>query len=164
MPVFLNTIGRNHYALLRNLLSPEKPAQKPLKDLMDMLREYFGPKKVVIASHFQFHQRPGETVAMFLAELHKLAVPRAFDDVLDEALRDRLVCGLREEAHQKRLLPEVELTLNKALLIAQRLETVDVNAHALREQESEIQQLSKCTYHEKAPVQQKKGPHAFITD
>ena len=69
-----------------------------------MLREHFEPKKVVIASCFQFHQwqqRPGETVAMFLAMLRKLAVPCDFGDALDEALRDRLVCGLREEAHQK---------------------------------------------------------------
>lgn len=40
VPVFLNIIGRDHYALLWNLSSPVKPAQKPLKDLMDLLREH----------------------------------------------------------------------------------------------------------------------------
>lgn len=35
------------------------------------------------------------------------------------------------------------------------LETADVNERALREQEAEIQQLSKSAYNRKAPVQQK---------
>ena len=44
-------------------------------------------------------------------------------------LRDRLVCGLHNEAYQKRLLSEPEQMLDKALQIAQSMETADVNAH-----------------------------------
>ena len=61
-----------------------------------------------------------------------------FGNALEEVLHDCLVCGLREEAHQKCLLSEAELTLDKALLIAQSLETADVNARVLRGQEAEI--------------------------
>ena len=55
-----------------------------------------------MAARFLFHQRqqqPGESVAINLAELRKLAVPCEFGETLDEALRDRLVCGLRDEAY-----------------------------------------------------------------
>ena len=106
----------------------------PLKKLMDVLREYYEPKKVVMAARFLFHQcqqQPGESVAIYLAELRKLAVSCEFGETLDEALRDQLVCGLRNEAYQKRLLSEPELTLDKALQIAQSMETADVNACAL---------------------------------
>ena len=99
-----------------------------------------------MAARFLFHQRqqqPGESVAIYLAELRKLAVPCEFGETLDEALRDRLVCGLRDEAYQKRLLSEPELTLDKALQIAQSMETADVNARALRGSESGIHQMSK---------------------
>ena len=146
VPVFLNLIGRENYSLLRSILSPQKPAEQPLKKLMDVLREYYEPKKVVMAARFLFHQRqqqPGESVAIYLAELRKLAVPCEFGETLDEALRDRLVCGLRDEAYQKRLLSEPELTLDKALQIAQSMETADVNARALRGSESGIHQMAK---------------------
>ena len=64
---------------------------------METLRKYFEPKKVVMAARYQFHQRQqqsGESVATYLAELRKMAVPCEFGATLGEALRDRLVCGL----------------------------------------------------------------------
>ena len=161
--VFLNLIGRENYSLLRSILSPQKPAEQPLKKLMDVLREYYEPKKVVMAARFLFHQRqqqPGESVAIYLAELRKLAVPCEFRETLDEALRDRLVCGLRDEAYQKRLLSEPELTLDKALQIAQSMETADVNARALRGSESGIHQMSKGGARSVPPCKSQKGHQA----
>ena len=77
---------------------------------------------------------------MYLAELQKLAVPC---ESLDEALRDRLVCGLCEETYQKRLISECELMLDKTLQIFQSMETTDVNTRVLQGSESGIQQKSK---------------------
>ena len=136
VPVFLTIIGRENYVLLRNLTAPEKPSQKSLSDLKEILKKHFEPKPQTVgtvASRFQFHQRqqqPGETAAMFLAELRKMAVPCEFGNALDESLRDRLVCGLANAAHQKRLLSEGELSLDKALLIAQSLEMAEGSTSA----------------------------------
>ena len=80
---------------------------------------------------------------MYLAELQKLAVLCEFGDALDEVLWDRLVCGLRNEAYQKLLLVEWELTLDKALQTSQSIETADVNTRALRGSKSGIHQLPK---------------------
>ena len=127
---------------------------------MDVLREYYEPKKVVMAARFLFlqcQQQPVESVAIYLAELRKLAVPCEFGKTLDEALRDRLVCGLRNEAYQKRLLSEPELTLDKALQIAQSMETADVNARALRGSESGIHQMSKGGARSAPPCKSQKG-------
>ena len=44
---------------------------------------------------------------------------------MDEALRDRFVCGLRSEATQKQLLTESELTFTRAVEIAKGMEKVD---------------------------------------
>ena len=144
--VFLSVIGRETYSLLSNLLAPTKPGETPLKDLMETLQKYFAPKKVVMAARYQFHQRqqqPGESVAMYLAELRKMAVPCEFGATLGEALRDRLVCGLGNEGHQKRLLSEPDLTLDKALVLAQSLETADVNAKTLRGHDTALRRLSQ---------------------
>ena len=56
VPVFLNLIGRENYSLLRSILLPQKPVEQPLKKLMDILREYYEPKKVVMAARSLFHQ------------------------------------------------------------------------------------------------------------
>ena len=51
-----------------------------------------------------------------------------FGAFLQDALRDRLVCGLRNTAAQKNLLSEENLTLEKAIRVAQSLEAADKNA------------------------------------
>ena len=47
------------------------------------------------------NQAPGESVADYMAELCCLAMHCKFEAYLEEALRDRLVCGLRSEGVQK---------------------------------------------------------------
>ena len=51
-----------------------------------------------------------------------------FGDQLNNALRDRLVCGLKSEVIQKRLLVIKDLTFNDTLDMAQGMEAVDHNA------------------------------------
>ena len=45
----------------------------------------------------------------YVAELRRLATHCEFGAYLDEALRDRFVCGLKDEGTQKALLMETEL-------------------------------------------------------
>ena len=90
---------------------------------------------MVIAERIHFHcrqQGAGESVADYVAELCKLALHCQFGPYLMEVLTDRLVCGLRSETQQKRLLAEHELTFDRALAIAQSMEAADRDAHTLR--------------------------------
>ena len=64
-----------------------------------------------------------ERVANYLAELRRLALTCEFGNFLDEALCDKFVCGLIDEVIQRRLLAEADLTLTKALTLAQAMET-----------------------------------------
>ena len=52
-------------------------------------------------------------------------------DFLDQALRDRFVCGLANEAIQKKLLLEADLDLAKAVKIALSLEGADKSSRAM---------------------------------
>ena len=113
-------IGGKNHTLLRNLLSPEKPSAKTLAELTAVLKRHFAPKRVVIAERFRFYRREqniGESVADYEAELRRLATLCDFGEYLDQALRDRLVCGLRSEATQEHLLSKSDLTLKRALEI-----------------------------------------------
>ena len=71
-------------------------------------------------------------MADYVAELRELALHCQFGCYLMEALRDWLVCVLRNETQQKCLLAEHELTFDRALAITQSMESADRDAHTLR--------------------------------
>ena len=100
VPVLLSVVGGKTYALLNSLLAPEKPKDKTFDQLVDVLKNHFEPKPLVIVQWFHFHRRnqaSGETVAEYVAELRRMATHCEFGSNLEEALRDRLVCGLKDE-------------------------------------------------------------------
>ena len=109
------------YTLLRNLLVPDKPHDQSLSKILETLRKHYEPIKVVIAEQFTFHrcnQGAEESVAEYVAELCKLTLNCHFKDDLEEALRERFICGLQSEATPKQLLTESELTFTRAVEIA----------------------------------------------
>ena len=104
VPLFLTVLGGNTYGLLHNLMAPDNPKDKSFETITGVLKAHFEPKPLIIAQRFHFHRRdqaPGESVAEYLAELRCLASKCNFGAYLDEALRDRLVCGQWSETIQK---------------------------------------------------------------
>ena len=137
--VFLAVIGPGPYKLLRSLLAPEKPAEKTFDELVSVLTKHYSPPPSEIVQRFRFHTRvrkPGESVATFVAELRGLSEFCNFDNSLEKMLRDRLVCGINDPAIQKRLLAEPDLTFNKALALAQGLETAAKDVNELKGSQS----------------------------
>ena len=99
------------------------------------LKSHFEPKPLVISERFVFNkrqQKSDETVADYVAALRKLSIHCKFGDFLDDALRDRFVCGLRSEGMQKKLLIEAELTFQRAIEIAQSMESAATKAKELQ--------------------------------
>ena len=126
LAVFLSSVGGKTYDLLRNLEAPAQPKDKSLANVITVLQEHFDPKPATIAERYKFHRRdqlPSESVADYVAELRCLSTNCEFEGHLNDALRDRLVCGLRSENTQKRLLAIKRLTLQEAVEMAQAMET-----------------------------------------
>ena len=73
-----------------------------------------------------------ESITAYMAELRRLASTCDFGAFLEEALRDRLVCGLANESIQKRLLTEANLTLKKALELSLGMELAAKDATELQ--------------------------------
>lgn len=94
------------------------------------------PKTSHIAECFRFGKREhaeGETVLDYVAAMRKLSDHRLFDEaILDDMLRDRLVCGLCNEHIQNRLLSEADLTFTTVLDIAVAKETPARDASELQ--------------------------------
>ena len=102
--VLLSLLGGKVYGTLYNLLSPEQPAGKSNDELKTVLKAHYEPKPIIIAERFHFHKRnqnPTESIAEFVAELKRLAGTCEFGQYLNDALRDRFVCGLLHEGMQK---------------------------------------------------------------
>ena len=148
MPTLLSLIGGKNYTLLRDLLSPEKPASRSFQQIVTTLQEHLSPKPLEIAERFRFYkenQHEGESILSYVAELRKLATNCNFGGNLNEALRDRLVCGLRNMQIQKRLLSEAKLKYSKAVEIAVAMETVIRNASELQSELNPVPHVDKLT-------------------
>ena len=136
----LTAVSGKTYLLLRNLVAPPLPKEKSFAQLKEILKAHFEPKPLVIAERFRFHQRSQqaiESVQEYVAELKCMAKHCNFRTYLNEALRGRLVCGLRNKAIQKRLLSEAKLTFERAIQIAQGMESAERNCLELHGTEEE---------------------------
>ncbi|KAL9978544.1 hypothetical protein ACROYT_G016071 [Oculina patagonica] len=138
--IFLVNVGAKTYKLIRSLVAPEDPKTKSYEDLAKLAQEHFMPKPSAIVQRFKFNtctQQPGETIAMFLAELRHLTEHCEFGATLDEMLRDRLVCGVDDIRIQRRLLAEPKLTLKRALDLALTIEAADKDASEIQKGDSQ---------------------------
>ena len=135
--VLLSSCGAPTYRLIRNLSTPLKPGEKTYKEIVELVASHLQPKPSVIMQRFKFNSRvrgEGESTADFVAALRQLSEHCAFGDTLQDVLRDRLVCGVKDERIQRRLLGEVELTFARAFQIALAVESA--NKHAIELQSS----------------------------
>ena len=99
----------------------------------------------MIAQRFTFNkqvQHEGETAAEFVAELQKLSEQCQFRASLDEMLRDRLVCGVKDGRLQWCLLAEPDLTFRKAYKLCQASELAKKNAEKLQAGQKQSQKMA----------------------
>ena len=63
--------------------------------------------------------KEGESISAFMASLRRLSEHCKYEAILDDMLRDRLVCGVRDKRIQQQLLAEPDLTFQKAMDLAE---------------------------------------------
>ena len=117
---------------------------------MDVLKKHYEPKPLIIAERYTFNQRnqrSGESVAEYVAELRRLASTCKFGTFLDDALRDRLVRGLRSDSARRRILADAEGEISLAMAIehAQRDELAEQNSRALKDSDAALKKLSPAS-------------------
>ena len=100
-------IGAWTYKLLRGLIRPETPNKMTYQELTDVIKSHYVPKLSEIVQRYKFNtrvRRNDESISTFMAELRTLSEHCEFGNVLDEMIRDRLVCGVNDDRIQRRLL------------------------------------------------------------
>ena len=123
--LFLTACGSKVYSLVKSLIAPTKPEEKSYQELIDVIKDHLQPKPLVVAERYKFHQRSQreeESVSQFMAAVRKLSEHCEFGTFLNDAIRDRFVCGLHSRNIQEKLLTESNLTAKKALEVATSME------------------------------------------
>ncbi len=134
--VLLTVIGPDSYKLLRSLVSPDKPGDKSYDELVKIMTKHHNPVPSEIVQRLKFNNRfreEGESIAQYVAALRSIANFCNYGTSLNDMLRDRLVCGVRNDRIQQKLLTEKTLSLEKALTIAQSFETASKNVKDMKE-------------------------------
>ena len=112
------------------------PSAKTFKELSDLVKGHHNPTQSVIVEQFKFNSRnrnAGESVCNYAAELRPLTMYCDYGDVLEDMLRDRLVCGINDERVKRTLLSKDRaLTYKDALETAVALESARKNAKEIR--------------------------------
>ncbi len=140
--MLLALVGAQTYQLLTNLVAPRKPGEHTYAQVKEKLTDHLKPKPIKIAERCRFYkrqQKQNEKMADYMAELRRLATTCEFGTFLDEALREKFVCGLFKESVHRRLLAEADLTLQKALELAQGMEAADKDSKDIKATPSESQ-------------------------
>ena len=94
------------------------------------------PKPSIILERFKFFKRDrqeNETIATYISELRKLTRDCEFGTTLEDMLRDRLVCGVRNNKIQQKLLSEATLTFEQAVTLSSAMERAERNLKDLHE-------------------------------
>ena len=128
MSDFLTVVGPTAYRLLKMLASPKKLDEFAFSELVELVMSHYNLKPSPIVKRFEFNsrcQKEGESIATYVVELRKIAEHCQFGAVLNDMLRDRLVCGTVHRAIQKRVLVEQLLTFEKAIKMALAAEAAD---------------------------------------
>ena len=120
--LFLTQMGQTAYT--PTLVSPTPLAELTLDQIMEKLTSHYKPDTVEIAERFKFFKHMQGEKDEVTEYMRKLAKTCNFGDYLNTALRDQLVCGLKDSRIQQELLCKKGLTLETALEKARAMEAV----------------------------------------
>lgn len=142
--LFITISGEAMYEILKSLTHPEKPSTKPYADLIKLVQGHFTPKRNKRAERYRFYkaaQETSETLSEFIIRLKSLAQTCKFGDfldaevgeevgkyklkILDEALTDRFITGLRNEKIKQHLFNDDAADFEKCCQKALQFEMVE---------------------------------------
>ena len=135
----LSACGAFVFKLIQNLIEKDKLDMTLYDDIVKKVKAHYDPQPSVIMQRYKFNTRSraeGESVANYVAALRELAKHCDYKDTLQDMLRDRLVCGVMHKGITNRLLNEKNLTYEKAMELAQAMESAEKDTRHLQSTQS----------------------------
>lgn len=119
-----------------NLLSLTDAEKNNPDDIISKMDDYFIPKTNLSVACHRFNTRiqlDNENFDSFLNELRKLAADCDFGTLQDRLIKDRIVCGIKDQRVKDRLLREADLTLTNTVNICKAAEQTEEDIRKLAE-------------------------------
>ena len=130
----VSACGTSTYKLIKTLVAPAAVTDVTFDEIAALVQTHYQPKPSVIMRRFRFNtciRHPGENITAFIARLRDLAAHCEYGDNTVELIRDRIVCGIRDDALQRSLLSVPKLTFDKACELTLLHESAEQNSKVL---------------------------------
>ena len=137
-----------------------KNQKKSFEQLKEKLTQHFRPRPSEVVQRFRLNSRvrkEGESVREYVAELRHFAEFCNFGVTLETMIRDCLVCDIRDESIQRKLLSEKGLTYERAVTLAEEVETATHNLLEINPVSGGIKREPMNIVSEREPIQRTLG-------
>ena len=97
-------------------------------EIVKVMKGYYDPAPLAIMQRYKFNKHvrsEGESVADYVATLREIIQYCEYKETLQDMLRERLVCRVNHEGITNRLLSEKEIDCDKAMELAQAIESAE---------------------------------------
>ena len=123
--------------------------ENKLDTALAALNNHFKAKKNVPFERSVFrnaNQNTGETTDQYVTRLRQLAQHCEYGNETDNNIRDQVISSCRSSKLRKRLLTELDLTLDKTLQIARMIEDVNHFTKTIENNNNVAESLNKMTF------------------
>ncbi|PIK56894.1 hypothetical protein BSL78_06220 [Apostichopus japonicus] len=147
--IFLHIIGEEGLAIY-NTLSYDTGDDKKLDVVMQKFETYCTPKRNITYERHRFFTclpQSDDTIDQYITELRTRAKTCEFGTLCDSLIRDRIVCGIHDNALRERLLRDPKLTLDTAIQTCRASEATKSHVQGLHQTEAtNVDVVSKQTH------------------
>ena len=137
---FITCIGPDALEIHTGLPFQSHDDRQNIGKLLELWQNYCIGKTNVIYERYNFNnllQEPDESIDAYTTALPTLAKTCEFGSLKEDLIRDRLVCGIRDNSMRKKLLQEPKLTLDKCLDSCRAAEATKLQMQAMTNQNKE---------------------------
>ncbi|XP_070537048.1 uncharacterized protein [Ptychodera flava] len=145
---FITCIGVDALDTHNSLPYQNEGEKGNIDKILELWTNYCAGTTNVIYERYVFNNRAQEqeeSIEAYASVLRGLATTCNYGTLNDELIRDRIVCGLRENSVRRKLLQEADLTLTKCLDICKAAESTTVQIKAIAGEPTEQAQVNAVT-------------------
>ena len=143
---FLHIIGQEALDVYNTFTWANAGDKVKVDIVSEKFKNYCSPQKNLTFERHIFNtrsQQQGESIDQYVTDLRKISSDCEFADLRDGLIRDRIVCGVRDDGIRARLLREGDLTLQKALDVCRASELSSSQVKMLNSGASEVHAVKK---------------------
>ena len=131
---FITCIGPEALNIHNSLPYQDESERQNIERIFASWNAYCIGETNVIYERYKFNNRnqePSESIETYAASLRALAATCAFGALNDELIRDRIVCGIHNNAARRKLLQEPTLSLSRCIDLCRATETTAAQVKAM---------------------------------